>query len=268
MTGTPAFPTIFVSHGPPTLLIEPGPTHRFLQALGETLSRPRAIVCISAHWETAEPVVTAAPFPPTIHDFYGFPQQLYEIVYEVPGDPDLARRIVNLLGQSGITAALDPSRGLDHGAWVPLKLMYPEADIPVVQLSVQTDLPAEHHLKIGRTLQVLREDGVLILGSGNATHNLSAIQWQNDAVQPPEWVQVFVNWLFKAITEGKQSELIDYKSRAPEALKNHPTPEHFLPLFVPMGAIAENTHGQVLHDTISFQVLSMAAFAWHESMKY
>lgn len=268
MENKTTLPSLFVSHGAPTLLIEPGPTHRFLKALGKSLNRPRAIVCISAHWETSEPAVTSAPFPETIYDFYGFPEQLYKTVYDVPGDPDLAQRIVDLLKTAGFKATADPSRGLDHGAWVPLKLIYPKGDVPVVQLSVQSDKSAEHHLEMGRSLQALRDEKILILGSGGATHNLRAVKWQNDSAPPPDWVQNFVDWLFKAVNRGDESEMINYKSRAPEALKNHPTPEHFLPLFVPMGAAAKNAAGQVLHDDILFQVLSMAAFAWDGSARY
>ena len=263
MKNTPTFSSLFVSHGAPTLLIEPGPTHRFLETLGTSFDHPRAVLCISAHWGTSHPVVTSAAHPHTIHDFYGFPEQLYKIQYNASGDPDLAHRIVDLLKDADFAAEMDSTRGLDHGAWVPLKLMYPRADVPVVQLSVQADLPADHHLKIGRSLQALRQEGILILGSGGATHNLREAQWQNDSSQPPHWVQAFVDWLFKAITDGDDTELINYVSRAPEALRNHPTAEHFLPLFVPMGAADNNPQGHILHDAISHQVLSMAAFAWN-----
>jgi 4,5-DOPA dioxygenase extradiol len=242
-------------------LIEPGPTHSFFEELGTSFIRPRAVLCISAHWETSHPVVTAASHPQTIHDFYGFPEQLYKVRYNAPGDPDLADHIVDLLKNADLAAGVDSSRGLDHGAWVPLKLMYPQADVPVVQLSIQADLPAEHHLKIGRSLQALRQEGILILGSGGATHNLREARWQNDTAQPPHWVQAFVDWLFEAVKEGNNAKLINYISRAPEALRNHPTPEHFLPLFVPMGAAGKKSQGRVLHEAISLQVLSMAAFA-------
>ena len=263
----PTLPSIFVSHGAPTLLIEPGPTHHFLKELGRSFDRPRAVVCISAHWETSEPAVTSTPFPQTIHDFYGFPQQLYEVHYDAPGDPNLAQTIVDLLKTAGFKAEADSARGLDHGAWVPLKLMYPKADVPVVQLSVQSGMPAEHHLKMGKSLQALRDKGVLILGSGGATHNLGEAQWQNDRAQPPQWVSAFIDWLFKAVNQGNESELVNYVFKAPEARKNHPTPEHFLPLFIPLGAAGKNMPGQVLHDTIAFQVLSMAAFAWNPLTK-
>jgi 4,5-DOPA dioxygenase extradiol len=243
-------------------LIEPGPTHSFLEEFGTSFIRPRAVLCISAHWETFHPVVTATSHPQTIHDFYGFPEELYKVRYNAPGDPDLAHHIVDLLKNADFAAEADSSRGLDHGAWVPLKLMYPQADVPVVQLSVQAELPAEHHLKIGRSLQALREEGILILGSGGATHNLREAQWQNDTAQTPDWVQVFIDWLFKAVTDGDNTELINYVSRAPEALRNHPTPEHFLPLFVSLGAAGKKSQGRVLHKAISLQVISMAAFAW------
>jgi 4,5-DOPA dioxygenase extradiol len=263
MKAAPAFPSIFVSHGAPTLLIEPGPTHRFLEELGSSFDRPRAILCISAHWESTQPQVSAVSHPPTIHDFYGFPPELYRARYDAPGEPQLAQTIVDRLNDAGIEAGADSSRGLDHGAWVPLKLMYPKADIPVVQLSVQAKMSAAHHLQMGRSLQALRDQGILIFGSGGATHNLREAQWQTNTAPPPSWVQAFVDWLFQAVTEGNQAEIVNYLSRAPHALRNHPTPEHFLPLFVAMGAAAQGSQGQVLHNTIAFGAFSMAAFAWN-----
>jgi len=173
----PRLPTVFVSHGAPSLVLEKDdPTHRFLIELGRTLPRPKAMVCVSAHWESPRPRVTAHPRPPTIHDFVGFPDELYQMRYPAPGAPELARTVCHLLELSGLDPSLlDEERGLDHGAWVPLSLMYPAADIPVIQVSVQTAADPRHHLKIRRALEPLRDQETLILGSGGATHNLREV---------------------------------------------------------------------------------------------
>ncbi|MBZ5536361.1 MAG: dioxygenase [Acidobacteriia bacterium] len=254
-------PTLFVSHGAPTLLIDPGPTRDFLKELGETLGRPRGILCVSAHWEASTPTVTLGPNPKTIHDFFGFPPELYEVSYPAPGDRQLAQGIIEMLKADGFAGKEDSERGLDHGAWVPLKLMFPEADVPVVQLSVQSGLGADHHLRMGKALQPLRKAGVLILGSGGATHNLREFQGQAIDVPPPDYVKDFETWLCQAVTEGREDALINYQINGPSARRNHPTPEHFLPLFVPLGA-AGGAQGRLLHRAFTYGILSMAAFAW------
>lgn len=255
-------PSIFVSHGAPTLLIEERPTLAFLKALGGMFARPRAVLCISAHWETSNPRLTGASRPETIHDFYGFPDVLYEANYPAPGNPELAERVALLLKNAGYDVEIDESRGLDHGAWVPLKLMYPEADIPVVQLSLQPHLGARHHLQLGQALRSLRADGVLVLGSGGATHNLSEFRGQPIDAAPPAYVQAFDSWLEDVVTHDREDELIDFEVQAPSARRNHPTYEHFLPLFVPMGAAGTGARGRKLHDAFTYGVLSMAAYAW------
>lgn len=255
-------PTIFVSHGAPTLLIEQGPTHTFLQGLGDMFERPHGIVCISAHWETPSPRVTGTPRPQTIHDFYGFPRPLYELDYPATGDPVLASKVARLLQQSGSEADVDGSRGLDHGAWVPLMLAYPKAGVPVVQLSVQPRLGPRHHVKLGQALQPLRGEGVLILGSGGATHNLREFHAHAVDAAPADYAKAFDSWLEETITSGRQDELIDYERRAPAARRNHPTAEHFLPLFVPRGAAGADARGRKIHEAFTYGVLSMAAYAW------
>ncbi|MDF1750273.1 MAG: class III extradiol ring-cleavage dioxygenase, partial [Alphaproteobacteria bacterium] len=169
-----ALPALFVSHGPPTLPFEDIPARDFLSTLGDHLPRPKAILAVSAHWETDIPSVTMRGTQTTVHDFYGFPESLYQMRYDAPGAPDLALQVQDLLKQAGFTSTGDPERGLDHGAWTPLTLIYHDADIPVIQLSIQTELGAAHHLALGQALAPLRDQGVLIFASGNITHNLRA----------------------------------------------------------------------------------------------
>jgi 4,5-DOPA dioxygenase extradiol len=255
-------PAIFVSHGAPTLVIDPIPTHDFLIELGQSLPRPQAVICISAHWEAAAPMLNLPAQPETIYDFYGFPDELYRISYSAPGSPDLAQRVAKMLMRAGFDASTHPKRGLDHGAWVPLKLMYPQADIPVVQLSVQSRLGATHHLALGRALQPLREEGVLIMGSGGATHNLLAFRGQPVDSPVQEYASAFDEWLDQCIREGQENLLVDYLNQGPFARRNHPSPEHYLPLLVPLGAAGAGARGRRIHHAFTYGILSMAAFAW------
>ena len=255
----PQLPSLFISHGAPTLLIEPGPTRDFLAALGAGMERPRAIVCISAHWTTPAPLAASTPQPGLIYDFGGFPDELYRMTYPAPGDPPLAGRIASLLQNQGIETGLEPSRGLDHGAWVPLRLMYPHADIPVVELSVQPRLSPAHHLAIGAALRPLREEGVLILASGSATHNLRDFFGRAVDAPPLDYAREFDDWLCAAVETNDRASLLDYGKQGPHALTNHPTPEHFLPLLVAMGA---GDAGRTLHRAFTYGAISMTAFAW------
>ena len=255
-------PAVFVSHGMPAIVVQPGPTHHFFRGLGQTFDRPKAVICVSAHWEAIRPMLTTANMPETIHDFSG-PPILFEKRYPAPGSPDLAQEALELLTHAGIDTGTDSSRGLDHGVWVPLILMYPEADIPVLQLSVQTELDPQHHLKVGRALQPLRKHGVLILGSGGATHNLAEIHQYGVESSPPEYAVAFDTWLEETITRGQEDALLNYREEGPSASRNHPYPaEHFLPLFVPFGAAGPRAKGRVCHKAFMYGVLSMAAYAW------
>jgi len=237
----------------------PGAARDFLSGLAAQIERPRAVLAISAHWESAEPTVSLAQHPETIHDFRGFPRELYAIQYPAPGAVDLARRIVTLLSRAGFAALTDQQRGLDHGAWVPLKLMYPEADIPVTQLSVQSQLDARHHYRVGEALRPLRDEGVLILASGSTTHNLRELDSSNQAAVPP-WVAEFTDWVAQAATRGEVETLLRYRSDAPSSVRNHPTDEHFLPFFVALGAGSAPANGQRIHQSTTFGVLAMDAY--------
>lgn len=260
----PTMPALFVSHGSPMMVIEDGRAHRFLKSYATELPRPSAILVASAHWETAHPRVTASAAPPTIHDFGGFPDALYRMRYPAPGDPALAERTVALLRAAGFaTAATDPARGLDHGCWIPMSLLYPAADIPVLQLSLQTHLGAEHHLRLGEALRPLRDDGVLIVGSGSLTHNLRVLQrGTGDTLPPPPFVAAFDQWVCDRVAAGDVAALLDWHAQAPHALENHPTDDHFVPFFVALGAATEAARGTRIHHSHTYAALAMDAYAF------
>jgi 4,5-DOPA dioxygenase extradiol len=255
------FPSLFVSHGAPTLALESGGTADFLRDLGKGLERPTAIICVSAHWDRPSPSVSGAASPRTVHDFVGFPQQLYALRYPAPGSPELARKIADALAAIGLQAQVDHDRGLDHGVWVPLTLMYPAADVPVVALSVDSGADPTFHFDIGRALDPFRAQGFLILGSGGATHNLRDVMQRPPLAPPLSYAQEFTEWLCLAVTQGRTGDLLEYRERAPHAERAHPTTEHFLPLFVALGA-AGAPLGRVLHREFAYGALSLAAFAW------
>jgi 4,5-DOPA dioxygenase extradiol len=254
-------PTLFLSHGAPDLVLSESPARDFLSTLASRLERPEAILIVSAHWETAGPAVTASGVNDTIHDFRGFPAALYTMRYPAPGSPALAERVAGLLRHAGLPVTLDTQRGLDHGAWVPLILAYPAADIPAVQLSVQPHLGPAHHLALGRALAPLREDGVLIIGSGSFTHNLSEF-FHGRLDQEPQWVTAFADWFGQALLENRRDDLLRYRQVAPFAEKNHPAEEHLLPLYVAFGAAGENAHAQRLHHSTDRAVLRLDAYAF------
>ena len=210
-------PSLFLSHGAPTLPLTDTPARAFLSQLGHTLERPRAILVVSAHWETETPAVNSVALNETIHDFGGFPRALYDLKYPAPGAPTLAAEIAKTLREAGFPCTIDTKRGLDHGAWVPLLLMYPQADIPVVQLSVQPHLGPLHHLRVGRALAALRQQGVLIVGSGSFTHDLSEFRGHGPNDAAPDWVNSFADWFHGALTKNETDELIDYRRQAPFA---------------------------------------------------
>lgn len=256
-------PTLFFSHGSPDLAISDSPARRFLGELACALGKPKAILVISAHWETAEPTVNAVEVNATIHDFGGFPAELYAMQYPAPGSPAVAERVAGLLKQAGLPARIDTRRGLDHGAWVPLIVAYPGADIPVVQLSVQTRLGPAHHFAVGRALEPLREDGVLIIGSGSFTHNLYEFyRGPGGAEGEPEWVIAFAEWFDSALSENRLDDLLRYREIAPYAEKNHPTDEHLLPLYSALGAAGEGANVQRLHSSSVGGVIRLDSFAF------
>jgi 4,5-DOPA dioxygenase extradiol len=253
-------PSLFLSHGAPTLPLTDTPASAFLKQLGGMLPRAKAILVVSAHWETEAPLVSAVEWNETIHDFYGFPRPLYDLRYPAPGSPELAARVAELIRQAGSSCDIDRRRGLDHGAWVPLLLAYPKADIPVLQLSIQPHLGPAHHLRIGQALAKLREENVLIVGSGSFTHDLSEFRGQGLNDPAPAWVNGFADWFDAALTERRNTDLLDYRKLAPFARKNHPTEEHILPLFTALGAAGDNGQAKRLHVSATYSVLRMDVY--------
>lgn len=260
---TAKLPSVFLSHGPPSLLLQDDPTTAFLSSLAETLpTRPSAVLVMSAHWETRGLMITTRAKQSAMYDFHGFPQALYAMRYEPMGNAGLASTVTDRLSKAGFLVTSDPNRILDHGVWMPLKLIYPQTDIPVVQLSLPVEAGPEDLLAIGHKLAFLRDEGVLILGSGNMTHNLQeAIQrfrYGNSGV--PDWVSRFQEMAEAALVEGDPEALVAALT-SPEGRQNHPSAEHFLPIFFAMGAggtgPARKCHAGVCHD-----VLAMDAYTF------
>jgi 4,5-DOPA dioxygenase extradiol len=262
---TKIFPSLYISHGSPMLMLTNTAAHGFLSSYGKELGKPSAILVASAHFETdGATALTADRQPEMIYDFGDFPRALFEMQYPAPGSPDLAARAAQLLRHAAIPARPVEGRGFDHGTWVPLKLLYPDADIPVVQVSVQPGLGAVHHAAMGRALAPLRDEGVLIVGSGSLTHNLYEIgpyRGRPDA-PAPDWVKDFGAWVHEKAEAGALDEIVAYRERAPHARENHPSEEHYLPLPFAMAAAGEGTKGRRVHTSHEYGVLMLDAYAF------
>ena len=239
--------------------LQPGPAGEAWAALGRRLGKPRAILIASAHWETELPLLTGSTRPETIHDFYNFPEPLYRLRYPAPGAPGVAQRARELLAGAGFDSGIDPERGLDHGAWSPLLYMYPEADVPVTQISLQSALGPKHHLELGKALQPLHAENVLVIGSGHLTHNLR--DWARGQGEPAAYVPEFQDWVKQKLESGDFETLAAYRSLSPHGVRAHPTDEHFLPLFVALGAAAEGKAERV-YDAVDSGVLAMDAYVF------
>lgn len=257
-------PTLFVSHGSPMLAIQDSPARRFLQDLGKTLPKPKAILVVSAHWESVGgPAVSLANDLETIHDFGGFPPALFAIQYPAHGSPEVAKQVAQHLEHAGYPVKVSSERGLDHGAWVPLMLMYPNADIPVFQVSVLRGGSAADHERLGQALTALREQGVLVIGSGSLTHNLYEFRGQQLDSPVPGWVSEFGEWMKAALHEGNRDALVNYRRQAPHAERNHPSEEHLMPLFVAMGAAGSKAKATQLHSSYEYGILAMDVYAFN-----
>ena len=237
-------PALFIGHGNPMNALATNVYTEAWSAIGKGLPRPKAVLAVSAHWYAPGTAVTAMKRPPTIHDFGGFPPELYRVQYPAPGDPELARKVRTL---SSVPVDLDDAWGLDHGTWSVLVHMFPEADVPVVQLRIDETQPGPFHLKLGRELRSLREEGVLVLGSGNLVHNLHSYAWGRHPVEPYEWAVRFEREARELIVNGRDELLAEYEALGPHALLSAPTPDHFLPLLYVLGL----RHPE---DTVSFPI--------------
>ncbi|HLJ19469.1 MAG TPA: 4,5-DOPA dioxygenase extradiol, partial [Stellaceae bacterium] len=251
-------PAAFLGHGSPMNAIERNRYTEAWRAFGAAVPRPRAILAMSAHWYINASAVTAMAAPKTIHDFYGFPEPLYQLSYHPPGAPALADRVGELLQKAEMAPAIDPARGLDHGAWWPLRSIYPKADVPVTQLAIQPRRDAAWHFRLGEALAPLRDENVLILASGGAVHNLRDLDRGNGAT--PAWARAFDDWLARTVEAGDTETLLDWETTAPEARRAHPTEDHLLPIFVAMGAAGRGVRGRRIHEAFSLGSLSLAAF--------
>ena len=255
-------PTLFVSHGGPNVVVDPSDARDFLMRLANDVPKPQAIVLVSAHFEAAGPAVVHDPAPEMIYDFSGFAPELYQMHYPAPGHPELAGRVMSLLCSGGYRPERVDKRGYDHGAWNPLILAFPQADIPVVQVSVDPDQDARWHHGVGRALAPLRDDGVLILGSGHITHNLREIMARmRGAPGTPDFpsrVGAFTDWFHTTLTGGNPQKVLDWRNDAPFVSDNHPTDEHLMPIFAALGAAGDDTHAERIHASTQFD----GAFAW------
>ncbi|MDB5798097.1 MAG: Extradiol ring-cleavage dioxygenase, class enzyme subunit [Paucimonas sp.] len=261
----PAFPALFVPHGAPTFALRPGAAGAALEECARRLPRPRAIVIVSPHWETTIPVVGVAPRLDTIHDFHGFPQELYALRYPASGGREAAQEVVAAITAAGLPVATDAQRGLDHGAWVPLRLMFPDADVPVIPVSVQTHAGPAQAYRLGQALAPLAAAGFLVIGSGNITHNLRDYGLARSGHAAPEYVHAFPEWIASRLAAHDLAALLDYRKQAPDAARAHPSEEHLLPLFVALGAGGgEQAGARRFHAGIDDYVLAMDAWIFEK----
>ena len=246
-------PGLFISHGSPMLAIEPEQVGTALHRLSINLPRPKAIIVMSAHWESDVLEISTATRPETWHDFSGFPRELYDIHYPAAGDPKLAERVIDLLQRANIEAHANTLRPRDHGVWMPLLHLYPEADIPVVQISLPIQSSAQSIYRIGQVLSLLRQEQILLVGSGSITHNLSELIWTDEAINTPKWASTFRNWVVHRLNTNAFSTVLNWQS-APFIRQNHPTLEHLAPLFFAMGT---GSRFSLVHSSFSLGTLGM-----------
>ena len=247
---------MFVGHGNPMNAITDNNYASGWRAMVKDVPRPEAILCVSAHWDTRGLRVNTSPKPETIHDFWGFPRELYEVVYPCPGAPDRAHETARLVTLTSVHA--DNLRGLDHGTWAVIKWMYPQADVPVFQISIDSSKPASFHYEIGRQLRPLRDRGVLVVGSGNMVHNLSVMD-MTEGAPPYEWAVEYDRLINAYIMDGEHGKLIDYDNLGPSSHMAIPTPEHYLPLITVLGASDQGEPLEFYNEFIDLRSVSMTS---------
>lgn len=254
-------PSYFFAHGAPSIVLEQNGYTDFMKNFAATTPKPKAIVLFSAHWEQTTQTVSAVDTYSTIYDFSGFQDELYQMTYPAKGDRALSEQIVSLFAKHGIQSTKNEQRGLDHGAWAVLKLLYPDADIPVVALSVNRHLTNEQHYQIGQALSELREQDVLIIGSGGTVHNLRGLNWRSSGID--EWAESFDNWLQSKLEAWDVEALCNYRELAPYAAEAVPTTEHFIPLLLAMGTGDNNRQAKLLHRSYQFGNLSLSCWQFN-----
>lgn len=256
------FPALFVSHGAPTIALEDNAFTRALAAFGSSRPRPKGVVVVSGHWESGGPVrVNAVPHPEMIYDFAGFPDELYQVPYPAPGSPDLAAATLRFLADARIDAFGELSRGWDHGLWVPLRILYPDASIPVVEVSLPVPRTPQTVFEMGRALAPLRDSGVLLLGTGGIVHNLRRLRWTDVEGPPEDWAQEFDAWVAARLEGGAFRDILEYRTEAPSSALAVPTSDHFDPIFFALGAALPADRLTTVYAGFTYGTLSMRTFA-------
>lgn len=254
-------PTLFVPHGAPTFALRPGAAGASLVDLAQRLHRPKAIIVVSPHWETREATVSSATDLETIYDFGGFPAELYTLTYPAHSNAGLAQRVAQCLQDAGYPAKIDSHRGLDHGAWVPLRMMYPAADIPVIPLSIKSHAGAAYHYALGQALAPLASEGFLIIGTGSITHNLrDYMVCVHNGLPTPGYVTRFADWVCDQVAAQDADTLINYRKTSPDAAQAHPTEDHFMPFFVALGAAGNGALGERFFAGVDDLVIAMDGY--------
>ena len=261
-------PTLFVPHGAPTFALRPGAAGAALSDLAREIERPKAIIVISPHWETREPTVGSAADLETIYDFAGFPRELYTLTYPAHSDALLAQRVADCLQVAGYPARIDSHRGLDHGAWVPLRMMYPAADIPVIPLSIKAHAGAAHHYALGLALQPLADEGFLIIGTGSITHNLRDYMiCMHNNLPTPDYVTHFADWINQRLQAHDINALVDFRKTSPDALQAHPSDDHFMPFFVVLGAAGADAVAERFFAGVDDLVIAMDGYHFKRAVQ-
>lgn len=261
-------PTLFVPHGAPTFALRPGAAGAALVALAQQLDRPKAILVVSPHWETREPTVGSASDLETIYDFAGFPRELYTLTYPAHGDVTLSQHVATCLQAAGYPVRIDTHRGLDHGAWVPLRMMYPSADIPVIPLSIKPHAGAAYHYALGQALAPLAAEGFLIIGTGSITHNLrDYMVCVHNNLPTPDYVPRFANWIDDQLKSSNVEALIDYRTQSSDAAQAHPTEDHFMPFFVALGASGTHVKARRFYEGVDDLVIAMDGYQFDRAVQ-